>query len=201
MVYARKAELLFNFRKHELAKGTSLTEVSTFLKDPNILRIMKYAAAFAFILLVHVTVSSNLSEMEAKKATDDVRRVFKETFRDVPEKLRNNLTSKPKELKKYIDQKNNEVDQKLKMLARSRVTMLSLVRIITDAFPSDVRVDVNDLQLGDRVFTMEGVSYDGDLKRVKATLDKNPAFNNVTLQEKTEANGVRFTFHGNIVGR
>ena len=103
----------------------------------------------------------------------------------------------PKELKKFIDQKNNELSQKLKMVSKTRVPMMGLVRTLSEAFPSDIRVDVNTLSLNDQNMKVEGVIYEGDLNKVLEAMKKVPQFDKVTL----EKDGQRFTFKGEVVGR
>ena len=189
--------MLFNFRQQELGKGTSLTEVGTLVKNPNVLRLIKYAGILAAMLFVHVNVASYFSDQEIKDKSAQLGKVFSQTFPSVPSKQVKSLTSNSKELKKFIDQKNKELDQKLKMLSKTRVPMLSLVRAISESFPPDVKVDVNTLQLDDRTFVMEGVAYDGDLNRVTTALKKLTSLNNIALQQ----DGQRFTYRGQIVGR
>ncbi len=197
LVYERNASLLFNFRKGDLGKETSITEVSEFLKNPNILKLLRYTAVFAAILFIHVNVASYLSETEIKASTEELRRTFSDTFPAVNSKLRQSLTSNPNELQKFIKQKNTELDQKLKMLQKERLPMLSLLRGISEAFPPDVRVDVNKLQMDDRSFTVDGVVYQGELAKVTAGLQAVATLKNVTLDQQ----GQRFTFKGEVVGR
>lgn len=197
LVFARKATLLFNFRKQEMGKETSLTEVSAFLKNPNVIRLLKYSAAFAVLMLIHVNIAGYLADQEAKAASNELKKAFSETFKDVSAKQRGALTSNPKDLKKFIDQKNNELDQKLKMLSKARLPMLSLVRGISESFPADVRVDVNKMQLDDRTFLMEGVLYEGDLSKVTDNLKKVTSLSKIDLSR----DGQRFTYRGELVGR
>jgi type IV pilus assembly protein PilM len=197
LVFARKSQLLFNFRKQDLAKETQLNEVGSVLKDPNILRLMKYAGILLGVLFIHVFIAQQLADSESKAATEDLRKTFQETFKSVPPKLRNGLTANPNDLKKFIGQKNKEMEQKLKMLAKVRVPMMSLLLSISNAFPPDVRVDVNTLQLDDRSFNLDGVLYKGDLTKVTETMKAIKSLSNVTLTK----NGQRFTYHGDVVGR
>jgi len=197
LVFTRKSELLFNFRKEELAKGTSLTEVSAIFKNPAFVKLAQYASALAVILFVGAMVLGYVAQEESRKATDEMRKVFSDTFRSVPSKLKTSLTTDPKELKKYIDLKNNEISQKLKMLSKSRTPMMGLVRSVSDAFPPDIRVDVNTLSIDDRALRVEGVLYSGNLDRVTENMKKLTAFNNISL----ERDGQRFTYKGEVVGR
>lgn len=197
LVFARKAGLLFNFRQQEVGKGTSLTEVTTFLKDPNVTRLLQFAGVLAVVLFVHVFWAGILAESERKAAIEELRKAFTQTFPTVPTKQKLSLTASPKELKKFIDQKNQELEQKIKMVSKARVPMMSLVRGISESFPADLKVDVNTLQLDDRTFMMDGVLYAGDLNKVTEALKKLPSLNNVALQR----DGQRFSFRGEIVGR
>lgn len=196
-VFTRKSALLFNFRKAELGKGTSLTEVGTVLKNPNILRLIRYASLFAFFLFLHVIIATPLAEREAKTSTEELKKVFSDTFKSVPTKIRPAITSDPKELKKFIDQKNNEIEQKVKMLSKARLPMMTLVRMISESFPATVKVDVNTLRLDDRTFKLEGVLYEGSLDNVVDNLKKAPALQQVTVTK----NDQRFTIQGQVVGR
>lgn len=196
-VFARKAPLLFNFRREELSKETSLLEISDFLKNPNTSLLARFAAVLALILFGHVTIARRLADQEAKLAQDDVRKVFSETFRAVPPKLRQSLTTSPTSLRKYIDTKNNEMKQRLKMAAKGREPMLNMLLSISNSFPVDVKVDVNVLQIDDRSMLMEGVLYEGDLNQVVNQLKANKNLNKVTLARE----GQRFTVRGEVVGR
>jgi len=196
-VFSRKSALLFNFRQQEVAKSTSLTAISTFLKNPNVVLLLRYAAILAVILFLHVTVSKYFADKEARTANEELKKVFGETFRNVPTKLKTSLTSDPAELKKFIDQKNNEVEQKLRMLSKARTPVISIIKSLSDSFPSNIKVDVNSISLDDRSFTLEGVLYEGTLDSVTTNLKKINVFNNVTLAQ----DGQRFTYKGEVVAR
>lgn len=197
LVFARKAGLLFNFRQQEIGKETSLTEVTTFLKDPNMVRLLQFAGALAMVLFIHVFIAGFLAEKERKNALEELRKAFSQTFPSIPSKLKLSLTSNPKDLKKFVDQKNQELDQKIKMVSKARVPMLSLVRTVSESFPPDIKVDVNTLQLDDRSLQMEGVLYAGNIDLVTEALKKVPSLNNVAL----ERDGQRFTYRADVVGR
>jgi len=197
MVFARKVSLLFNFRQQDMGKGTSLVEVTTFLKNPNVIKLMKYAAVLAGILLGYVLIAQQLADSEAHTASEELRKAFSKTFPNVPSKQKLTMTKSPELLKKFIDQKNQELDQKLKMISKSRVPMLGLINSISSAFPSEVRVDVNVLQIDDHSFSLEGVLYSGDINRVTENLKKITSFNRVALQR----DGQRFFYRGEVLGR
>ena len=197
LVYDRSATLLFNFRRRELAKQTSLNEVTGLLKNPNVIRLVRYAMAFAAILFLHVTVASYVTERTGKDSSEQLRKVFSETFPSVPAKQRSTLLASEKELRKFIDQKNKESEQKLKMLTKARIPMLTLLRAISEAFPAQTRVDVNRLQIDDKSFSMDGALYEGDLKAVTENLKKVTVLANIALQSE----GQRFSFRGDVVGR
>ncbi|MCB0405712.1 MAG: pilus assembly protein PilM [Bdellovibrionales bacterium] len=196
-VFERKAALLFNFRKGDMAKKTSLTEVSTVLKDPNVVRLLRFAGALALILFLHVTIASNLAKEEAAAADKELGKVFSQTFRNIPKKLRLSLTQSPQALRNYIKQRNKEFDQKLKMFSAERTPMIEIVNAVSQAFPKTVQVDVNTLTLDDRSFVVEGVLHGGELAMVTENLKKIPAFKNVSLNQE----GKRFTYRGEIEGR
>lgn len=196
-VYERKASLLFNFRKHEMAKKTSLTEVGTVLKNPNIRQILKYAAILAVMLFVHVTIAGGIAESEAKKSKEEVRKALAITFNDLPKKLTQSLTKDPEELQKFITQRNKELDQKIKMLSRRRTPVLSLVKSVSSAFPMDVKVDVNNMSVDDRSLLIEGVLYQGELEKVTEALKQIPNVEKVSLTR----DGQRFTYTAQMVGK
>lgn len=196
-VFSRGSGILFNFRQQEAAKGTSLNEISAFLKEPSVVLLLTLTGILTAILFVHVFVAGILAQQESKIATEELRKAFAQTFPAVPVKLKNGLTSNPRDLKKFIDQKNNELEQKLKMMSKSRVPMMGMIKAISDAFPPDVRVDVNTLQLDDRAFAVEGVIYTGSIDSVTEALKKLPSLSKVTL----ERDGQRFTYKGEVIGR
>jgi len=197
LVFGRKSGLLFNFRKNDLAKGTELKGVSTLLKDPDVIKLSAYAGLLAGVLFLGIFILGYLAQEEAHKSNEELRKVFSDTFHSVNSKVRNTLLNDPKSLKKFIDQKNTELNQRLKMASKNRVPMMGLVRAVSESFPSDVRVDVNTLSLDDRSVRVEGVLYDGNLDRVTEALKKVASFNNITL----ERDGQRFTYKGEVVGR
>lgn len=196
LALGRKAELLFNFRKEDLAKQTSLTEVKDFFGNPHIIKLAQYLGVLAVILFLHVNFASYFAEKEMNAANDELKKVFQDTFRTVPQKLRGGLLSNPEQLRKFIEQKNRELEQKLKMLSKGKTPALGVLRQITEAFPKNVRVDVNTLQFDDRNLTIEGVLYEGDINLVTEALKKLPMFNDVALQQ----DGARFTYRGKVIG-
>ncbi len=197
LVFGRKSGLLFNFRTGDLAKGTELKGVTTLLKDPDVIKLAGYAGLLAGVLFLGIFILGYLADEEAHRSNEELRKVFSDTFHSVNQKTRNSLLSDPKSLKKFIDQKNNELTQRLKMVSKNRTPMLGLVRAVSESFPPEVKVDVNTLALDDRTLKVEGVLYDGNLDRVTEALKKVASFNHVTL----ERDGQRFTFKGEVVGR
>lgn len=197
LALGRKAPILFNFRKEELAKQTSLSDAKEFLLNPHILKLAQYLGTLAAILLIHVNVSSYLADKEYTSSNEELKKVFQDTFRTVPQKTRSTLIGSPEQLKKFIEQKNRELEQKLQMLSNSKTPAIGLIRQITTAFPNTVRVDVNELIFDDRSFSIQGVLYEGDLAPVTDNLKKIPSFSEVVLQ----VDGQRFTYLGKVSGR
>ena len=196
-VFSRKSPLLFNFRRSGFGKQTSLAELSTMLKDPNVIKLTKYVTALALILFVHVTASSYFAGEERDKANEELKKVFQDTFRNAPKALKNTITSNPVQLKEYIEKKNKELDEKLKMLSKSRESMISYVKKITNSFPANVKVDVNKMEITDRNLVMEGVLYQGDLTTVTENLKKLPILSELTVTNE----GQRFVFKAKVLGR
>lgn len=197
ILFARKAPVLFNFRTGVASKQTSLNEVTTVFSNPAVLKLAQYAAGLAAILFIHVSVASYLSERELAASNDELKKVFKDTFRSVPSKTAQALLSNTSELKKYIEQKNVELEKKIKMASKTDIPALSIIKAVSNAFPMDVRVDVNTLQFDDRSFTLEGVLYEGKLEGVTNNLKGIPQFSDVQL----ETNGQRFTYKGKVARR
>lgn len=197
LVFARKSPLLFNFRKDDLGKETSLREVEALFSNPHAKKLAKFATALLVVLFAHVSIAGFLAERESSTAREELRKVFQETFRSVPQKIKTSLTNDPEALKKFIDQKNTEFDQRIKMLSKKRVSALSLLRNISDSFPTETKVDVNNIELTDRSFSVEGVLYSGELAAVAETMKKVPGFSNVQLSQS----GPRFTIKGEMAGR
>jgi hypothetical protein len=158
---------------------------------------MTFASTLAAMLFVYVFVAQYVADREARTANDELKKAFSKTFPSVTSKQKMTLTKSPAALKKFIDQKNNELDQKLKMMSKSRVPMLGLVKAISGAFPPDVRVDVNTLQIDDRGFSLEGVLYSGALTSVTDNLKKLSSLAKVEASQE----GQRFTIKGEVVGR
>ncbi len=197
MVFARKAPLLFNFRAQSAAKGNSLGEVRTLFANPSAILLSTFIAVLISMLSLHSCVASRIADNEVKRAQAELSKEFSETFRTVPTNLRKTLITDPAALKKYIDQKTNELEQKLKVFAKERVPMMTLIKSVSESFPPEVKVDVNTLALDDRTFTLEGVLYEGDLNKVTEHLQKISSLTKVSLNR----DGQRFTFRGEVVGR
>jgi hypothetical protein len=149
----------------------------------------------AIILFVGVFFLGYLADNEAKKANEEVRKVFNDTFKTVPNKLRTTLTTNPDDLKKFINNKNKELEDKLKLASKGKQSMISLVRQISESFPPDVKVDVNVLSIDQKTLRLDGVLYSGTLDKVKEALGKIPNFNNIKL----ELEGQRFVFRGEVL--
>jgi len=192
LVFARKGGLLFNFLKDSLGKSSSLTEITEFLKNPTIQSGLKYAAILIGILILHVNVAGYLTGKDAKSAREDLRKAFGEAFRDVPARMRDTLTTKPSELRLFIQKKDKEVDSKLKAAELPRKYISPMVALISSAFPPSVRVDINRLEFAEGKAIVEGVLYQGDLKVVTEQLSKIPQLKNVQLKQE----GARFRFEG-----
>jgi len=195
LVFTRKPPLLFNFRKGSCGKQTSLTEVTSLLGNTAIMRLFKYAAFTAFALFVHVNIAQYLAKKELRSARDELNKVFTETFRSVPAKVRNGLTTEPEELKKYLKKKNLDLGEKLKLVGQNRTTVLTLMRSVSESIPPTVRVDVNTLKFQEKKFQLEGVLYEGDLAVITASLQKLPFLKEVSLSK----DGQRFTYQADWV--
>ncbi len=196
-VFLRKTSLSFNFRKAELAKETSLDEVNKIVQNPIVLRVLGYAAILAVILYVNIWVSGAISNRDLQTARASLQKKFLETFVGVPPKLSKSLTANPDQLKKYIQQKTKELDQKIKMLSRNRTPMLTRVLAVSSAFPRDVKVDINSLQIDDRTLALEGVLYQGDILPTKEMFNKLTWLKDANLTQ----DGKRFSIKAEVLGR
>lgn len=196
-VFSRKSPLLFNFRKSSFGKQTSIAEISTALKNPNVIKLAQYAAALVLILFVHVIASSYFAEQENQKAQEELKKVFQDTFKNAPKALKNTITSNPVQLREYIEKKNRELEEKLKMLSKSKESMISYVKKVTNSFPTTVKVDVNKLEITDRNLVLEGVLYQGDLSTVTENLKKLPQLSEVSVSNE----GQRFIYKAKVLGR
>ncbi|NBX76702.1 MAG: hypothetical protein EBQ92_09125 [Proteobacteria bacterium] len=196
-VFARKSPFLFNFRKKELAKHTSLDDVGNVFKNPHLVKLLQFSAVFAVILFVHVTFSSILASQQQKVAADGLSKVFQDTFRSVPQKVREGLINKPEDLRKFVDQKVRELDQKIQLASKSHVAMGTLFKKVSAAFPPTVKVDVRVLEIDDKRLLMKGTLYQGDLNQVIEALKASQLFADLT--QKDEAG--KFEISGRVVGR
>ncbi len=197
LVFTRKTSLSFNFRQQEMGKETSITEISTFLKNPNVLRLGKYIAVLIAILFVHVNVSGFFTDKEAKSAQEDLRKVFQGAFPEVPVKQRLSLTTNPKDLKQFLGKKSNEIDQKLTILKKTRQPVLSMIKLISDSFPQDTKVDVNLLSIDDKQVLVEGVVFQGNLDKATENI-RNLKF---IKELKVSKDGQRFKMDAQVLGR
>jgi Tfp pilus assembly PilM family ATPase len=196
-VFARRSALLFNFRRGELAKETSLTEVTTFLKNPSVLKILGYSSLLALILLVNIFLSSFVTEREVKIARQEFDKTFQETFRAINPKLRDTLTANPDALKKFLEQKTGELRQKATMLSKDKQSVLALLASVSTAFPKEAKVDVNTVQVDDRTLTVEGVLYSGNMATIEQNFKNSGTFQNIEVQKE----GQRFTVKGQVAGK
>ena len=97
-------------------------------------------------------------------------------------------------LSKYVAKRQNELQQKLKMVSKGGTSTTELIRSISDALPGDTRVDVNTLTIDERQFVLEGVLYQGQIDPITQGLEKIRDLENVKLQ----MDGQRFVFRGNV---
>lgn len=197
LVFTRKTSLAFNFRQQEMGKETSLTEISSFLKNPNVLRLAKYFSILIAILFLHVTISGFITDKESKSATEELRRVFKGAFPEVNQKLMLSLTGNQKDLKKFLSQKSNEIDQKLTILKKTRQPVLSMIKSVSDAFPPDIKVDVNTLSIDDKQVLVEGVVFQGTIDKAAENIRKLKFIKEI----KVSKDGQRFKIDGQVLGR
>lgn len=196
-VFTRKSPFLFNFRKKELGKHTSLDDVESVLKNPHLNKLLQFAAVLALVLFAHVTISKALAKRQLKTSEEFLSKVFQDTFRSVPTKVRNNLIGEPKDLKKFVDQKVKELDQKLELVSKDRVSMGTLFKKVSVSFPAEIKVDVNTLEINERSLLLKGVLYQGDLNQVVESLKSTSYFSE--LETKNE-NG-QFEIRGKVVVR
>ncbi|MBI1861028.1 MAG: pilus assembly protein PilM [Deltaproteobacteria bacterium] len=197
LVFGHKAPLLFNFRRGELSKATSLNEVGNVFENPAIRKMVTYASLFFVALFLYASAAKVIAGNDARKSSDELKKVLQDTLKTIPAKQKNTLSSNPEDLKKYIEQKNKELEDRLKMVGRAAPPMLAIVKSISDAFAGEVKVDVNTLVIDDRSLVLEGVLYQGSLDQTTTNLQKSPFFSGVGIT----MNGQRFTYRGSVKGR
>jgi type IV pilus assembly protein PilM len=195
IVFARNSTLLFNFRKDELAKSTSLDEVGEFLKNPQIVKGLKYTGILSAIFFIYALIATPLARIESQSAQDEVKKVLQDTFQSIPSKLKSSLSQDPKGLRKFIQNKNFEIEKKLKALSSNRATTLKMIKMISDSFSTTSKVDVNTLSIDDSNILIEGVLYSGELNTTTETLKKLPFIKEIKL----DLNGQRFAYRGSVI--
>jgi hypothetical protein len=171
--------------------------VGNVFKNPHLVKLLQFSAVFAVILFVHVTLATILASQQQKVAADGLSKVFQDTFGSVPQKVREGLINKPDDLRKFVDQKVKELDQKIELASKSHVAMGTLFKKVSAAFPSTIKVDVRVLELDDKRLLMKGTLYQGDLNQVIEALKASQYFTDLT--QKYEAG--RFEITGRVVGR
>lgn len=196
-VFSRKSPFLFNFRKRELGKHTSLDDVGSILKNPHFVKLLQFSATLAAILFVHVNIAQILASRQLKTSEQFLSKIFQDTFQSVPPKVRANLISQPKDLKKFVDQKVKELDQKIELVSKKHVAMGTLFRKVSSSFPPDIKVDVNTLVIDDKKLLIKGTLFQGDLNQVTEGLKATNFF--ADLQFRNEAGA--FEISGRVVGR
>lgn len=196
-VFARKSSLLFNFRKRELAKHTSLDDVGNVFKNPHLVKLLQYSAVLASLLFVHVTVSTILASRQQKVSSESLSKIFQDTFPSVPVKVRQGLIDKPEDLGKFVDKKVKELDQKIQLASKSHVAMGTVFKKVSAAFPQTVRVDVNVLEINDKRLLMKGTLYQGDINQVVEALKGTRYFADLAQN----ITGQNFEINGKVVGR
>lgn len=198
LVFARKVPLLFNFRRQAAAKGDPIGEITRLFSDKHIRLGSIFGAVLLAILFVHVHAATFIAESEEDLTSKDVSKVFQDTFgASVPNQLRKSLTSDLDMLQKFINKKTGEITNKVKAVQKDRTPVVQILDGISQAFPPAVRVDVNELAIDDRTFTVSGLLYEGDLNRVTEELKGVAALDKVSLRRS----GEDFTFRGEVVGR
>ncbi len=197
LVFARKVPYLFNFRRHTVAKVSSLEELITFILTPNIKKILIYILIFLSALFIHVKIALYIQKTELSKKTDETAKLFQEVFGNVPTHTKKNLLSNPKDLEKHIEQKNLELTQKISLLSRNKKPTLELLFSFSRVFPKNIKVDVNMLSISDKSFSLEGVLYEGDILPVKKNLEDAKIFKKIDISVSDK----RFKINGEIEGR
>lgn len=196
LVFTRKFPILFNFRQQSQSKGSSVAELSQFLSSPSAIKGLAYAGVLALGLFVHVHLATFLNHSKIEKIESLVNRTFMQTFPGTPAKVAKNLIQDTDALKKFIENKNRELEQKYKVLKDEKPPKLNFVLAISNAFPKSLSVDVNKLNIEENSFSVEGVLYQGDINQAVDLIKKNKLFNGVTVSNKDN----RFTISGNITG-
>lgn len=197
LVFGRKAPLLFNFRRGELSKTTSLNEVGNVFENPVVKKTVGYATAFFIALFAYSSIARFIAVNDGKKSSEELKKVLQETLKNIPAKQKLSLSTNPDELRKFIEQKNKELDDRLKMMGKTSPPMLTLLKSISDSFTGGIKVDVNTLIVDDRSLVLEGVLYNGTLDETTARLQQNPFFSGVGITR----DGQRFTYRGSVKGR
>lgn len=196
-VFARRGSILFNFRQQEAAKETSLREIGQFIRNPNVQLLGKLSLVLALILFLHSFVAKQLAERDARLATDELTKVMNQTFPMLPIAKKTELLKDSALLKRFIEQKNEDLEQKIAIVTKPRPPKLKLLRQISDSFPPELKVDVNNLQIADKTMILEGVLYSGELNKMIESLKTNSLFAKVDLSQE----GQRFTVKAEIAER
>lgn len=194
-VFSRKAPFLFNFRKGSFSKSLTLNEVGSLFKNIHFVKAVSLCAVLAGILLGHVTFSLFLAKQQAKSSSELLAKILQDTFRTTPQKVRDHLVQNPSELRKFVDQKVNEVNERLKVVSKKEVEMGTLMKKVSSSFPPTVKVDVHELDLDSSALVIKGILYEGDLGQVIRLLQESSFFKELSIKNESG----KFEIRGQVV--
>lgn len=196
-VFTRKAPFLFNFRKGLFSKNTTLSDVGNLFKNVHFKKTLGFGAALALILLFHSFAAKTLAKRQVQISEELLNKTFQDSFRTIPQKVRENLVQNPEELRKFVQQRVDELNQRLSLLNETEVTMGALMKKISSSFSPDIKVDVHALEINQSNLSIKGVIYQGDLHRVTELLKESGFFSD--LNHKTDSG--KFEISGKVVRR
>jgi len=196
-LFSRKSPLLFNFRKGSFSKSTTLNEVGNLFKNTHFMKTVALSSVLATILVLHAIFANLLAARQTKNSEELLSKIFQDTFRTVPQKAREHLIKNPEELRKFVNQRVNELNQRLGLSGEKEVLMGTLLKKVSTSFPSDVKVDVHELDINQSRVFIKGVLYQGDLTRVLTLLKESSFFSD--LNQKSEAG--KFEISGKVAGK
>lgn len=196
-VFTRKVPFLFNFRKGPFSKNTSLSDVGTLFKNVHFKKTIGFGAVLALILLLHSFAAKTLAKRQAQISEELLSKTFQDSFRTVPQKVREHLVQNPEELRKFVQQRVDELNQRLSLLNEPETTMGALLKKVSSSFSPDIKVDVHKLQINQDGLFINGVIYQGDLNQVTRLLNESGFFSDLT--HKTESG--KFEIAGKVLRR
>lgn len=196
-VFSRKVPFLFNFRKGPFSKNTTLSDVGNLFKNLHFKKLIGFGTVLAAILFVHSSAAKILAHKQLLSSEELLNKTFQDSFRTVPQKVRDHLVKNPVELRKFVNQRVDELNQRLNLSGEPDVKMGMLMKKVSSSFSQNIKVDVHQLEIDQTNLLIKGILYQGDISQVVSSLKETSFFSDLTHRSDSG----KFEISGKVIRR